>query len=731
MADVFISYSHKDRAFALQLVGALLQHKLTAWIDNKEVFPAGKFRDDIKIGIQEAGAFIFVLSPDALHSKECDKELKYAQEYGKKLIPIDYRSLGSEEAPLALQELDWIPASPSPELLGNDTAFEYMLEHVVMALKTDQHGRQRAAQWLRLATRWEEARTPPATEPWPFISFLPLTRGKSFQGARWVNTLHTLATHQRSHALLLRGQELREAEDWLKEAERKQREGQQKEPRPLPLYTRFIRESRRVANHLLLGSIIVLVLSVGLSVGGVFAFLYHDPTHVSTLQDNNGPGSLRYAVNEAPAKSTITFDTSLHGPILLTRGDLDIAKDLTIRGPGTGMLSISSGKSGFVVRVAQGVTVTISSFAFKNSHTSTSFIDNEGTLTLMNSIISGNTSTNHTSAQFTGGGISNHGTLTLSNCIISGNTSTYSVGGIFNEGTLTVTNSTISGNTAGAVSGGMLNTGTLTVSNSIIADNTSFGAGGGIYNYGTLTVSNSTIAGNKTSAGSTGGGIFNINQLTLNNSTVSGNISGEGGGITDQGGTLTLSNSTVSGNVADNDGGGIFFQSYTSTSGSSAVSSELLFSTIYGNIASTGRDIAIGDIVFNTNKPIKQISVVQIISSIVAGNPAYPGPDVVGMLRSYGYNLFQDNSGATFDPAARTQHGTDRILSVNGLTRLFADPVGLQNNGGTTKTYALGPGSLALDSVPFDYCLLTDQRGVKRPDGNERFCDIGAYEYQG
>src|SRR5438128_137892 len=107
---------------------------------------------------------------------------------------------------------------------------------------------------------------------------------------------------------------------------------------------------------------------------------------------------------------------------------------------------------------------------------------------------------------------------------------------------------------------------------------------------------------------------------------------------------------------------------------------------------------------------------------------------MVGMLTSYGYNLFQDTSGATFDPATSTQHGTDKILSVNDLSKLFADPVGLRDNRGPTKTYALAPGTNnpAIDKVPLDAChingITTDQRGMKRPDGNEQFCDIGAYE---
>jgi hypothetical protein len=42
-------------------------------------------------------------------------------------------------------------------------------------------------------------------------------------------------------------------------------------------------------------------------------------------------------------------------------------------------------------------------------------------------------------------------------------------------------------------------------------------------------------------------------------------------------------------------------------------------------------------------------------------------------------------------------------------------------------------GSPAIDRIPLEAChpgnISADQRGVKRPDGKENTCDIGAYEY--
>jgi hypothetical protein len=260
------------------------------------------------------------------------------------------------------------------------------------------------------------------------------------------------------------------------------------------------------------------------------------------------------------------------------------------------------------------------------------------------------------------------------------------------------------------------------------------GYGGGIFNtdsgFGdssTLTLINSAISYNIASgdAGSAGGGIYNGDNndtLTLTNSTVFGNtaMKGNGGGIADgdQNGTTTLTNSTFSGNAAMN-GGGIYALGSRDS---------IIFCTIYGNSA-TGN----GGDVWTGSYPSSNQPKVQIRNSIVVGDPAHPGSDIVGMLTSNGYNLFQDTSSATFDPATRTQHGTDIALSVKDLTILFASPVGLWDNGGPTKTLMLAPNSLAVDQIPLDAChingITTDQRGMKRPDGNESACDIGAYEY--
>src|SRR5258708_6896713 len=176
-------------------------------------------------------------------------------------------------------------------------------------------------------------------------------------------------------------------------------------------------------------SVIAVLLIIASSIGGTSWILTHqppkppDPTLVSNTLDNNNPGSLRYAVDEAPSGSTIRFDASLRGKtIMLSSNNLDIGRNLTILGPSANILSISSGKSGYFVHVLSGITVIMSGLTFKDSETANGFIYNEGTLTLSNSTISGNISTGNSIRVGDGGGIYNYGTLTLTNSTVSGNT---------------------------------------------------------------------------------------------------------------------------------------------------------------------------------------------------------------------------------------------------------------------------------------------------------------------
>jgi predicted outer membrane repeat protein len=177
-------------------------------------------------------------------------------------------------------------------------------------------------------------------------------------------------------------------------------------------------------------------------------------------------------------------------------------------------------------------------------------IGNTGFLTLIDSAVSDNT------AHKSGGGIGSSGFVQVENSTVSGNIGHQRGGGIdSSSGTVTLVDSTVSGNTAGfgvfqGFGAGIGESGgTVTLTRSTVSGNTAVTGGGGISFTGTVTLTNSTVSGN--TAGSVGGGgIFNAVQtavLTLTSSTVSGNTADNGGSGIVSAGTVTLKSTVIEG----------------------------------------------------------------------------------------------------------------------------------------------------------------------------------------
>jgi len=232
----------------------------------------------------------------------------------------------------------------------------------------------------------------------------------------------------------------------------------------------------------------------------------------------------------------------LRGTIFLRSNDLVFSKNLIIHGPGAGILTISGGNTGHIVDVLDGTAVIISDLSFKNSNTGKTkyaFLKNDGTLTLSKTTVADNTSSGN------GGGIFNNTTsrLTLIDSTVSRNSAQSAGGGIFDLGTLTVINSTISGNKVvaqDASGAGIFDLGPFTLINSTVSGNTSTATGGGITFFGSrATITSCTIYGNMAKDG----GGFSIQDrgkqhphVEMGNSLVAGNHAHIGADIS---GTLT------------------------------------------------------------------------------------------------------------------------------------------------------------------------------------------------
>ncbi|MFT6809974.1 MAG: putative outer membrane repeat protein [Saprospiraceae bacterium] len=204
---------------------------------------------------------------------------------------------------------------------------------------------------------------------------------------------------------------------------------------------------------------------------------------VTNSRDLEEVGSLRNAIALACSGDTIRFDASMDGLSLdLISGPIILDKSLTIMGNNADKTIIDGQDLDRIFHVNAGVTVHIDGLTIRNGKVDDSTTPQSGK----------------------GGGVYNEGTLTLSNSVISGNaafssSSVASGGGIYNASDLTLINVTISGNSAISTSskgGGVNNGGTMFITNSIIALNADSGLGADIFSAGSFTDGGYNLLGN-------------------------------------------------------------------------------------------------------------------------------------------------------------------------------------------------------------------------------------------
>jgi hypothetical protein len=291
----------------------------------------------------------------------------------------------------------------------------------------------------------------------------------------------------------------------------------------------FMSVIKRAASRALGGTLLL-----ALALGGLGAPSARAAGATVTNLNDSGPGSLRQAIADASAGSTITF--SVGGTIALTSGELTIAKDLTISGPGAASLSISGGRT----QLGGGVRV------FNNS---------------AHLVISGLAIRDGVSGAFAhGGGIWNHGSgvLEIASSVFANNLG-YQGGAIYNDpgGSVTIRDTTFSSNAGGAAADGNGGTiyndgpgGVMTISSSTFDFNTTHDNGSALYNLGSAAIVNSTFVYNQ--AGSSvlynAGGTLEINNATITNNVSNGR---PGSGLTAaKNSTTAVQNSILADNFA-------------------------------------------------------------------------------------------------------------------------------------------------------------------------------------
>jgi WD40 repeat protein len=206
MSHIFISYSRKDLDFAQKIVDALATNDLDTWIDWKSIPKGEDWEQEIYHGIEEAEAFLFLISSDSVISEMCNKEIAHALKNGKRILPIfiadvDNRGIYSvTEKFLHTEQKEEINRRNFIICREGRDDFKGCIAEIRETIHTDY-------EWLKYHTRLQ------------------------VKALEWGNI--------QDNSRLLRGKELREAEEQLAEA------GHQIDPQPTELQRQYVLNSQR------------------------------------------------------------------------------------------------------------------------------------------------------------------------------------------------------------------------------------------------------------------------------------------------------------------------------------------------------------------------------------------------------------------------------------------------------------------------------------------------------
>lgn len=98
MADVFISYSSKDKTKAQNLTAVLKEKEIDYWIDFEHLPKGAKYDDYITEAIAECGTVVVLLSRNSLESENVKNEVRIAKFFSKGIIPFMLEDVPLKEA---------------------------------------------------------------------------------------------------------------------------------------------------------------------------------------------------------------------------------------------------------------------------------------------------------------------------------------------------------------------------------------------------------------------------------------------------------------------------------------------------------------------------------------------------------------------------------------------------------------------------------------------------------
>jgi predicted outer membrane repeat protein len=451
----------------------------------------------------------------------------------------------------------------------------------------------------------------------------------------------------------------------------------------------------------------------------------------------SGGGTITFNCGTAtiPITSTLTVTTALiingGGTITLDGGDavriINNQNNLTLRN-----ITLARGR-------AQGANTAANGAAILSGVSSTLTLEG---VTVRDNVANLTSFSSGSAYDFGGAVFKQGGSLTIRNSRFTNNRSTNSAGAAVHilRADLTVETSVFTGNqnTGGGYGGaiyidGMIQTnGVVSITDSTFENNQSSNSGGAVHvhmyqNNDQITVNRSTFRNNRVAGGADrqGGAISGGNgRVTILNSLFTGNSVGTGTTQDGSGGAIafaepaviTIANTTITGNTAygsgfNANGGGVYI-----------INNPQPFQIINVTFANNTAGWVGGAITFSNDAP-------GVITNTIFMNNV--GNNQYGIQQACSGYLTSGGGNMQFPDRNPNPNLWNEVTCAQGIPIQNANVQPLADNGGTTQTRALLPGSPAIGFGNATACANSpisgrDQRGVNRKTA----CDSGAFEFR-
>ena len=107
LAEVFISYSRKDKVFVERLKNDLQMAGIRVWMDVEQIAAGSNWPKEIEHGLEQASVLLYVLSKHSIDSLWIAHEIEAYTSSERKVIPIVIDNVGARNMPSVLAKIQW------------------------------------------------------------------------------------------------------------------------------------------------------------------------------------------------------------------------------------------------------------------------------------------------------------------------------------------------------------------------------------------------------------------------------------------------------------------------------------------------------------------------------------------------------------------------------------------------------------------------------------------------